>query len=203
MKKAILAGLMFLSATFSAEGVNLHRWPIDYYAAPAYSRWFDHDYTVGYTRRYDSASNRLNEDEHHGTDILGNISPTYIRAGALGNLYYAVTNCPNPGYLGSTCGSGYGNHVRIQHPDARVTIYAHMLPNWPGYSGSYTCGQAVGIMGSSGSSSGTHLHLEMWASTSPNPRMDHFGGPGNWNNSSYWVNQNGTTAPVYPSTTCQ
>lgn len=213
MKKAILAGLMLASVSLSAEAITLHRWPLDYYANPAYSRWYDHNHTTRYTRRYDGATNRLNEDEHHGTDILGNISPTYIRAGAGGTLYYAILNCPNPGYLGSSCGSGYGNHVRILHNDGsgRVTIYAHMLPNWPGSSGWKTCGQQIGIMGSSGSSTATHLHMEIWRNqyvsiSSPHTdRLDLFGGPGNTSGTgTFWVNQNGTTtAPVYPSMSCQ
>lgn len=202
MKKATLAGLMLMCIALSAEAVNLHRWPLDYYAAPAYSRWFDGDDIVGNTRRYDGATNRPAEDQHHGTDILGNVSPTYIRAGAPGNLYYSFNSCSNNGYPGNTCGSGYGNHVRIQHPDGKVTIYAHMLQGVLGLS-SVLCGANVGSMGNSGDSSGTHLHLEMWSSTSIGTRMDHFGGPGNWYNASYWVNQGGTTVPVYPSTACQ
>lgn len=202
MKKAILAGLVLLSVVFSAEAVNLHRWPLDYYASPAYSRWFDGDSAVGYTRRYDGATNRPVEDQHHGTDILGNVSPTYIRAGAVGSLYYRFDSCSNNGSPGDTCGGGYGNHVRIQHPDGKVTIYAHMLQGVAGLQ-SISCGATVGLMGNSGDSSGTHLHLEMWSSTSVGTRMDHFSGPGNWVNASYWVNQNGVPAPVYPSMTCQ
>ena len=202
MKKAILAGLVLMSVAFSAEAVTLHRWPLDYYAPTTYSRWFDHDSAVGSTRRYDSVTNRSVEDQHHGTDILGNVSPTYIRAGAIGSLYYRIDSCNNNGYIGNTCGGGYGNHVRIQHSDGKVTIYAHMLQGVAGLQ-TITCGGTVGAMGNSGDSSGNHLHLEMWSSTSIVPRMDHFGGSGNWYNASYWVNQNGTTAPSYPSTSCQ
>lgn len=202
MKNAILACLMLMSVPFTVEAVTLHRWPLDYYASPAYSRWFDHDDTVGYTLRYDGSTNNLGEDQHHGTDILGNVSPTYIRAGAIGNLYYRVDSCSNNGSIGDTCGGGYGNHVRIEHPDGKVTIYAHMLQGVAGLQ-SISCGGIVGSMGNSGDSSGTHLHLEMWSSTSIGTRMDHFGGPGNSYNASYWVSQNGTTVPVYPSTTCQ
>lgn len=203
MKKIVLAGLFLLSCfAVSAQAVTLHRWPLDYYASPAYSRWFDGDATSGATRRYDSVTNRLVEDQHHGSDILGNVSPTYIHAGANGSLYYSYNSCSNNGSSGDTCGGGYGNHVRIQHPDGKVTIYAHMLQGVSG-TASVLCGYTVGSMGNSGDSTGTHLHLEMWSDIYATVRMDHFGGSGNWYNASYWVNQNGTSAPSYPSTSCQ
>lgn len=221
MKNAILAGLFLMGVSLFAEAGTLLRWPLDYHASPAYSRWYDHNYNdylvdingnqTGYcsgggttpcpTRLYTGGTQAIS-DKHRGTDIRGNGTTTYVRIGASGTLYYAIVDCPSPGSLKSTCGSGFGNHVRIQHANGEVTIYAHMLPWWAGSSGWKPCGQAVGIMGSSGSSTGTHLHLDLWTNTGGGTRLDPFAGPGNYVNASYWVNQNGA-GTGNPSKTCQ
>lgn len=110
----MLAGLVLLGTSFFAEAATLHRWPLDYYANPAYSRWYDHnhsDYLVdangnqtGFcsgggstpcpTRIY-TGNPQSGADKHHGTDILGNRSPTHIRAGFTGSLYGRQDGCGN------------------------------------------------------------------------------------------------------------
>lgn len=221
MKKAIWAGLFLMGFSLFAEAGTLLRWPLDYYANPAYSRWYDHNYNdylvdvngnqTGYcsgggitpcpTRLYTGGTHAIS-DKHRGTDILGNISPTYIRAAAVGSLYYRFDTCDNNGFLGSTCGGGFGNHVRIQHPmDGVVTIYAHMLKG-VAWGQSILCGSQVGLMGNSGSSTGNHLHLDLWTNTGGSTRLDPFAGSGNYVNASYWVNQNGAGTGK-PSTACQ
>ena len=208
----MLAGLVLLGTSFFAEAATLHRWPLDYYSPTTYSRWYDHNHTSGYTRRYDNSTNRLNEDEHHGTDILGNRSPTYIRAGFTGSLYERYDICPENQGINNTCGGSYGNYVKILHNDGsgRVTIYAHMVPGTVVWPMTVLCGGVVGWMGNYGGSTGVHLHMEIWASqyvtkTSPHTdRLDLFGGPGNTSSTgSFWVAQNGTSAPAYPSLSCQ
>lgn len=199
MKKIVLAGLFLLSFfAISAQAVTHHRWPIDYFASPEASRWFDHTPLCGYLCRYDGAGNQGGTD-HHGTDILGNISPTYIRAGAVGSLYYRFDSCSNNGSPGDTCGGGYGNHVRIQHPDGKVTIYAHMLQGVTGLQ-TALCGASVGEMGNSGDSSGNHLHLEMWSDIYATVRIDHFGGA--YSGLVYWVSQNANGYGL-PSMVCE
>jgi murein DD-endopeptidase MepM/ murein hydrolase activator NlpD len=56
---------------------------------------------------------------------------------------------------------GLGYHVIVDHGDGMRTVYGHLSEIWvsPGeYVGQ---GQAVGAMGSTGYSTGTHLHFEM------------------------------------------
>lgn len=60
-------------------------------------------------------------------------------------------------------GGGYGNYVWLQHADGSQTIYGHMR-TWtvavsPGQS--VACGQHLGEVGSSGYSTGPHLHFEV------------------------------------------
>ncbi|MCA9608181.1 MAG: peptidoglycan DD-metalloendopeptidase family protein, partial [Myxococcales bacterium] len=62
---------------------------------------------------------------------------------------------------GSGYGFGYGNHVVINHGSYR-TIYAHMRTGSVrvGPGDTVTCGQVIGQIGSSGCTTGAHLHVE-------------------------------------------
>jgi murein DD-endopeptidase MepM/ murein hydrolase activator NlpD len=57
--------------------------------------------------------------------------------------------------------SGYGNRVMIDHGNGYITLYAHMsvIQVQPGQRVSR--GNVVGQMGSTGRSTGTHLHFEI------------------------------------------
>ena len=98
---------------------------------------------------------------HRGTDIAVG-SGTTVLAAAPGLLTRRTDGCP-VGYVGSPCGSGFGNHVVLWHTDATNTYYAH-LGAGSGIAALNTnlgCGARVGGSGSSGSSSGPHLHFEV------------------------------------------
>ena len=58
---------------------------------------------------------------------------------------------------------GYGNYVRIRHANGFKTAYGHMLKFAPGMRPgvSVTQGQIIGFVGSTGVSSGPHLHYEV------------------------------------------
>lgn len=60
-------------------------------------------------------------------------------------------------------GTSYGNYVKIKHNDGNYTIYGHMYINSIKVSvgDSVKQGQVIGKMGSSGNSSGPHLHFEI------------------------------------------
>ena len=56
---------------------------------------------------------------------------------------------------------GYGNHVVIRHEDNSETLYAHLsdMNVTPGQN--VTQGETIGAVGSTGHSTGTHLHFEL------------------------------------------
>ncbi len=89
------------------------------------------------------------ETNHFGIDI----------AGALGNAIYAADNGVVV-YAGWN-DWGYGNVVVIDHDGGWQTLYAHMSALNVGCGQSVMQGDVIGYFGSTGNSSGPHLHFEM------------------------------------------
>ena len=56
---------------------------------------------------------------------------------------------------------GYGNFVEIEHGDGRQTHYAHLRQFTVKYGDFVQQGQIIGYEGSTGNSSGPHLHFEV------------------------------------------
>jgi murein DD-endopeptidase MepM/ murein hydrolase activator NlpD len=63
-------------------------------------------------------------------------------------------------YAGSISG-GYGNLVAIDHQNGYLTLYAHLSGFNVGCGQSVSQGQVVGFCGSTGNSTGAHLHFEV------------------------------------------
>ena len=55
----------------------------------------------------------------------------------------------------------YGNFVVIGHGDGTTTLYAHMSSRAVSEGDMVTQGQTIGYVGTTGSSTGNHLHLEV------------------------------------------
>lgn len=88
-------------------------------------------------------------DWHSGIDIANNYgAPVYATASGYVNF---------SGWYG-----GYGRYVEINHDFGFKTAYAHMS-SLAVSSGSYVeKGDIIGYVGSSGNSTGPHLHFEVW-----------------------------------------
>ncbi len=56
---------------------------------------------------------------------------------------------------------GYGNLILIRHPDGFVTLYAHLSNISVKYGDYVARGQRIGSVGSTGRSTGPHLHFEI------------------------------------------
>ena len=91
---------------------------------------------------------------HRGIDIAGPIG-TPIVAAAPGVVSYAGWNS-----------GGYGNLVEIVHPDGSLTLYAHNNRILVNKGQKVVQGQQISEMGSTGRSTGPHLHFEIHPSGS-------------------------------------
>lgn len=61
---------------------------------------------------------------------------------------------------------GYGNYIVIEHGGGVQTLYAHMS-SLAVSEGTVTKGEVIGYVGSTGKSTGSHLHFEVRGATNP------------------------------------
>ncbi len=174
--------------------------------------YLDQD-TSGGLQDWNCDSNTYNG--HHGTDI--GLEGTWddmdkgvnIFAAADGKVISTLDGvddhcttaacCDWQGPSGASCGWGFGNHVRIQHDSGLLTIYAHMKINTVAVSTGeqVKCGDILGKVGSSGNSTGPHLHFEVREN---NLAVDPY--KGNCGNSkSLWISQGAYND--LPTLTCE
>ena len=62
---------------------------------------------------------------------------------------------------------GYGQYIVIRHSNGTQTLYAHLSSNAVGVGSYVSAGQVIGGMGSTGKSTGTHLHFEVRGGRNP------------------------------------
>ncbi len=88
---------------------------------------------------------------HRAVDIANRSNPAVIAAQG-GTVVSAGWN-----------GGGYGNYVVINHGNGYSTLYGHLLNNSMVVKAGQVVGQGqrLGTMGSTGRSTGTHLHFEV------------------------------------------
>lgn len=100
---------------------------------------------------------------HGAIDIAGGgIMGATVVAADSGTVIGVNNSCPhNWGKNGSCgCGGGYGNYVMIDHGNGKMTIYGHLTNATVSYGQSVSKGQTIGYVGSTGESTGAHLHFE-------------------------------------------
>ncbi len=98
---------------------------------------------------------------HDGIDISGTGFNSPIYAIASGTVVYTYDSCNPTGYYGNSCGGSLGNYVIIDHGNNMYGMYAHNASNTVSVGDTVSRGQVIGYMGSSGSSTGTHLHYSI------------------------------------------
>ncbi len=62
---------------------------------------------------------------------------------------------------------GYGHYVVIKHPNGTQTLYSHLSKNFVSVGDQVKQGQVIGAMGSTGRSTGVHLHFEVRGARNP------------------------------------
>ena len=99
---------------------------------------------------------------HSGIDIGGSYGTAIMAAGAGVVIYTA-----KPVQGQNTGGSGYGNYCIIDHGGGYTTLYGHMRNVYVKTGQKVKSGQKIGEMGSTGTSTGAHLHFEVRKNGSP------------------------------------
>ncbi|MEN9647804.1 MAG: hypothetical protein RLY57_608 [Candidatus Parcubacteria bacterium] len=94
---------------------------------------------------------------HNGVD-LASYSGAPIYAAAGGEVIIAKAD----GWNG-----GYGNYVVIKHSNGTQTLYAHLTDVQTSAGMTVEQGDQIGTMGSTGKSTGTHLHFEVRGAANP------------------------------------
>ena len=158
----------------------------------------DQDTATGTIRDYNCGS--ITYDGHKGTDIavapfpflkMDN-SQVEVVAAAAGTIVdkHDGENDRNCVSAGSNLTA---NYVVLQHADGSRTLYLHMKKNsitTKAIGQTVAADEYLGVVGSSGSSSGPHLHFEVWAGSTVSTLVDPFSGTCNHlNGSSWWAAQ--------------
>ncbi|MFK8164828.1 MAG: peptidoglycan DD-metalloendopeptidase family protein [Lewinella sp.] len=198
----------------SGRSMSSFIWPVRQVSATPYNNYYgisnfvDHepssgnlqDYSCG-ERTYDLSSGY----DHRGTDIFSwpfgwhmvNNDQVEIIAAADGVIIERLdgnidTNCDfsNPNW----------NAVFLRHNDGTVTWYGHLKKGSltsKSIGQSVVAGEYLGVMASSGSSTGPHLHFEVWEDDTYTNLLDPYEGPCNdLNSSSMWANQQNYREPT-------
>lgn len=104
---------------------------------------------------------------HNGIDLVNNNSNAPIYASADGEVIVAG----DANYF-----DWYGNWVVIKHSDGMYTGYAHLSSVKVSKGSTVTQGQQIGVIGTTGPSTGIHLHFQFFDEMYPSSN-DHFFNP--------------------------
>lgn len=96
---------------------------------------------------------------HQGIDIQA-LKGTPIKAAAKGEVIEVGES------------QTYGNYIKIKHGNDIVSLYAHCSAILVSKGQSVNKGEAIGKVGSTGTSQGPHLHFEVWEKGEPVNPLD-------------------------------
>ncbi len=94
---------------------------------------------------------------HCGVDLANHVG-TPVYAAASGKVIVSKMG----GWHG-----GYGNYIVISHPNGTQTLYAHLSQTLISEGATVTKGQNIGLVGTTGNSTGPHLHFEIRGARNP------------------------------------
>ena len=150
------ATALFKSKASALDKVSSLIWPVDPQTDTYWITALDYYYDVG-----KHGSSGMGIDIYKDPNGDGK-----IYAIADGEIVERVNECPHTS-AGEKhkCGevkSSYGNYIKIRHNDGSYSLYAHLQIDTLTKKASVKAGEEIAIMGSSGSSTGVHLHLEIF-----------------------------------------
>ena len=115
--------------------------------------------------RLTSRFGRRGKRVHEGIDIAGKAGSAVLAAAA-GRVIYAGSGL-----------RGYGNLVIVKHPNGLVTVYAHNKRNRVREGQEVVRGTQVAELGSTGRTSGPHVHFEVRVGERPVDPQPYFARP--------------------------
>jgi murein DD-endopeptidase MepM/ murein hydrolase activator NlpD len=136
-KKAEAAGKKD-NASGAAVSASGYIWPVS-----------SHKVNSGFGYRSASSTNGVGSTYHKGIDIGGVGYNTTVHAAKAGEV------------IVSQYSSSYGNYVVIAHGSGNTTLYGHMSSRSVSVGQYVSQGDAIGVTGSTGHSTGPHLHFEI------------------------------------------
>lgn len=95
---------------------------------------------------------------YNGVDLAGVALGSAVRAAAAGEVIVSRSS----GWNG-----GYGSYVVIKHSNGTQTLYAHLSSVAVGVGDYVAAGETLGGVGSTGRSTGVHLHFEVRGASNP------------------------------------
>lgn len=151
MKKILFLFAIILCILFS---INISAATLTGYVWPASD--------VSMSQGYYPPGNSAGHSTHRGIDITGAYG-TPIKAVNSGTVVCASKDSTSANsYCYNCTATGAGYHVLIRHNDGLLSIYSHLSDINVSTGASVTAGQIIGKMGSTGNSTGTHLHFAMY-----------------------------------------
>jgi murein DD-endopeptidase MepM/ murein hydrolase activator NlpD len=111
------------------------------------------DYRI--TQEYGTKDSRYRKGYHTGIDLVSSNQSVFSAvSGSVVESRYAGGRGADP--------SGWGNYVIVRTNDGYDTLYAHLSEVNAVKGDSIQAGSVLGKVGSTGNSTGPHLHFEVW-----------------------------------------
>lgn len=115
---------------------------------------WQYPYKNGYTKTSDFGWRTSSNSNHTGVDLVGSDSK-HIYPVNSGTVVYV-----------KSLNSGYGQHILINHGGGIWSLYAHLSKTYVKTGQTVNKNTILGVEGSTGNSTGSHLHLEIRKSES-------------------------------------